>query len=87
MRTTMTVEDEALDMCRDMAEQQGMSLGDAVGIMIRRGLAYRSPYTERNGFAVFQDIPEHGKFGPDEVKKALAEEDVEYAGSFFAPKS
>lgn len=85
MRTTINLDDEVLGTCRDLADQQGVSLGDAMGLLIRRGLAYRSPLRERNGFVVFEAIPAHGQFGLDQVKKALAEEDVECAGAFFKP--
>ncbi len=86
MRTTVNLEDEILDTCRDLADQQGVSLGDAVGLLVRRGLAYRSPYRERNGFVVFEATPTHGQFGPEDVKKALAEEDVEFTRAFFKPQ-
>lgn len=86
MRTTINLDDEILGTCRDLAGQQGVSLGDAMGLLIRRGLAYRSPNRERNGFVVFEATPVHGQFGLDQVKKALAEEDVEYARAFFKPR-
>ena len=63
MRTTVNLENEILDTCRDLADQQGVSLGDAVGLLVRRGLAYRSPYRERNGFAV-QKLPFASGPGP-----------------------
>ena len=87
MRTTVNLDDEILGTCRDLADQQGVSLGDAVGLLIRRGLAYRSPYRERNGFVVFEVVPARGQFGLDQVKKAMAEEDVEYARAFFKPQA
>ena len=83
MRTTLNLDNEVLDTCRDLADQQGVSLGDAVGLLVRRGLAYRSPYRERNGFVVFEATPTHGHFGLEDVKKALAEEDVEFTSAFF----
>ena len=87
MRTTVSLDDEILGTCRDLADQQGVSLGDAMGLLIRRGLAYRSPLRERNGFMVFEAILAHGQFGLEQVKKALADEDVEYAGAFFKPQA
>ena len=83
MRTTINLDDEVLGTCRDLADQQGVSLGDAMGLLIRRGLAYRSPLRERNGFVVFEATPTHGHFGLEDVKKALAEEDVEFTSAFF----
>jgi len=86
MRTTINIEEEILDTCKDLADQQGLSLGDAVGLLIRRGLAYRSPCRERNGFVVFEASPGRQTFGLEEVKKAMAEEDADYTASFFKPK-
>ena len=85
MRTTLNIDDETLDTCKDLADQQGMSLGDAVGLLIRRGLAYRSPCRERNGFVVFEASPLGRTFGLEEVKKAMAAEDADYASNFFKP--
>ena len=83
MRTTMNLENEVLDSCRDLADQQGISIGDAAGLLIRRGLAYRSPNRERNGFVVFEASPLGIRFGLDDVKKALAEEDAGRAAESF----
>jgi hypothetical protein len=87
MRTTLNIEEEILDTCKDLADQQGLSLGDAVGLLIRRGLAYRSPCRERNGFVVFEASPGQRTFGLEEVKKAMAEEDAGYAAGFFKSPS
>ena len=87
MRTTMSLDDELLDQCRDLADQQGVSIGDAAGLLIRRGLAYRSPCGERNGFVVFSEVLGQKQFGLERVKKAQAEEDIEYASGFFKRKS
>ena len=87
MRTTINLEEEVLDTCRDLAEEQGVSLGDAMGLLIRRGLAYRSPSRERNGFAVFEVLTGQPQFGLDEVKDALAEQDLDHAAGFFKSKA
>lgn len=87
MRTTLTIDDEKLDQCRDLADQQGISLGDAVGLLIRRRLAYRSPCGERNGFAVFHGAGTPHRFGLDDIKKALADEDLAGAGNHCQGKT
>lgn len=83
----MTLDDDLMDQCRDLADQQGVSIGDAAGLLIRRGLAYRSPCGERNGFVVFGAVAGQKRFGLEDVKKALGEEDVEHAASFFWRKA
>ena len=87
MRTTVNLNDEVRETCRDLAEQPGVSLGDAMGSLIRRGLAYRTPVHERNGFAVFDSISDQPEFGLDEVNRALADEDAGYAAFFVKPKA
>ena len=79
----MTVDDEVVDQCRDLADQQGVSLGAAVGLLIRRGLAYRWPCGERTGFVVFQGAGTPHRFGLNDVGKASADEDLAGAGNHF----
>ena len=72
-RTTMALEPEILQMVRNLSAERGISLGDAVNQILRRGLEAQSPTINRNGFVVFaQAAPE--AFGPNDVENALAEE-------------
>ena len=72
-RTTMALEPEILQMVRNLSAERGISLGDAVNQILRRGLEAQSPTINRNGFVVFaQASPE--AFGPNDVANALAEE-------------
>ena len=72
-RTTMALEPEILQMVRNLSAERGISLGDAVNQILRRGLEAQSPTINRNGFVVFaQASPE--SFGPNDVENALAEE-------------
>ena len=86
MRTTLSIDDDLLDLSRSMAEQQKMSLSESVNFLIRRGLQFSPPkFKKRNGFAVF-DVPKGTPtFGPEDVERALLEEDLEYAKFFRAP--
>ena len=83
----MTVDDEVLDQCRDLADQQGVSFGDAAGLLIRRGLAYRSPCGERNGFVGFEGAGTPHRFGLNDVGNASADEDLASAGNHFRGKA
>ena len=72
-RTTMALEPEILQMVRNLSAERGISLGDAVNQILRRGLEAQSPTISRNGFVVFaQASPE--AFGSNDVENALAEE-------------
>ncbi len=76
MRTTLAIDDDILELTRELAQQQGLSLGSAFSLLAKRGLAASMPRHKRNGFAVF-DVPDnHRQIGLEDVQKALAEEDA-----------
>lgn len=59
MRTTLDIEDSVLAAARALAQSEGVSLGAAVSLLARRGLAPTAP-VERDGFPVFDvahDLP------------------------------
>ena len=79
MRTTINLDDDILDAARNLARQEGISLGDAVSELARRGLRSRADgqsgttrATELPGFEVAEDAP---AFGTSDVKRALEEDD------------
>jgi len=81
MRTTLSLDDDLFDLTKRLSEQRKMSLSESVNFLIRRGLRSSAKLTERNGFAVF-DVPRAERFGPEDVERAMNEEDAEY-GSYF----
>lgn len=82
MRTTLSLDDDLFDLTKRLAEQRKMSLSESVNFLIRRGLRSSAKFKERNGFAVV-DVPDGTpSFGPEDVERAMNEEDAEYA-SFF----
>ena len=82
MRTTISVDDDLFDLTKRLAEQRKMSLSESVNFLIRRGLRASVKFKERNGFAVF-DVPEDvERFGPEDVERAMNDEDAELASSF-----
>ena len=82
MRTTLSLDDDVAQLAKRLAEQRRLSFSDAVNFLIQRGLRASANYKERNGFAVF-DVPEGaGRFGPEDVERAMADEDLELAGDF-----
>jgi hypothetical protein len=79
MRTTVAIDDDLLEVAREIAHQRRESLGSALNFLIRRGLAARNPVRIRNGFAVFDVKGSDGGFDLADVEKAMAEEDAEGA--------
>jgi hypothetical protein len=52
MRTTLTIEDDALSLARALAERRRIALGKAVSELVRRGAAVPTETVERNGLTV-----------------------------------
>ena len=57
MRTTLSLDDDALRLIKCYAESRSLSLGKAVSELVRRGLAAQRPTRTVNGLQVF-DLPE-----------------------------
>ena len=54
MRTTLSIEDDALKLARELAERTGMSLGRAVSEFVRRGASRPLTTRERHGLQVVE---------------------------------
>ena len=52
MKTTLTVGKDALDLARQLARRERVSLGEAVSELVRRGARNALPAMERNGLTV-----------------------------------
>ena len=52
MRTTLTLEDDALELARKLARRKRVSLGEAVSELVRRGAQLPVPTMERQGLTV-----------------------------------
>ena len=52
MRTTLTLNDDALDLARKLARRKRVSLGEAVSELVRRGAQLPLPTMERQGLTV-----------------------------------
>jgi hypothetical protein len=72
MRTTLNIDDDALEFARAYAESSNITLGKAISNMIRprRPAKY---ITLPNGF-VIEDAPEDGSITPEFVSKVLNDE-------------
>ena len=85
MRTTLDVENDVLDAARALAAARGVSVGAALSELARRGVAARTPLSERNGFPIFQVPVGTPSFGPEDVAAATGREDLEAAREFLGP--
>jgi hypothetical protein len=82
MRTTLNIDDESLNLARELAEARGISLGDAASFLMRRGLAVFPPHQERNGFALFNVDTGTPPFGPEDIEWAVQREDEDLSRFF-----
>ncbi len=56
MRTTLTLDDDVLELAARQAKLRGVSLGKTISDLVRRGLNAQTPAREANGLVVF-DLP------------------------------
>lgn len=74
MRTTISIDDDVLDLANLHAKARGVSLGRAVSELIRRGLRGPTPIREVDGVFVF-DLPANSpEVTTDLVRRLEAEE-------------
>jgi hypothetical protein len=57
MRTTLSLEDDAIEAIHAYAKRHGLSLGKAASELVRRGARYQLGIRQVNGLPVF-DVPE-----------------------------
>ena len=74
MRTTLTLEDDAIELARRLARRRRISLGEAVSELVRRGSEVPMPTTERQRFVVVR-LPK----GSARVEAAAVEDLLEEA--------
>ncbi len=54
MRTTLTIDDDLLEIVSRQAKLRGVSLGKTVSDLVRRGLSASTPTRNENGLTVFR---------------------------------
>ena len=86
MRTTLTIDDDVLDLARELAESRGGSIGEALSFLAWRGADAGTAFHLEDGFPVFEVEPGAATFGPDEVQNALDAGNSELAPYFLKPK-
>ena len=74
MRTTISLEDDAMEVLRAHAEMRGISLGAAASDLIRNGSRYQLGTRRVNGLPVF-DVPDDFPSVTDELVRSLTDEE------------
>jgi hypothetical protein len=74
MRTTLALDDDAIDAIHSHAQANGASLGKAASELILRGVRYQMPIRRVNGFPVL-DAPEGIPPVTTEQVRALLDEE------------
>jgi hypothetical protein len=63
MRTTLELDDDLLTTARQLARQQGVTIGQLISQLARQSLVARAPLKVRNGALLF--VPKTGASKPD----------------------
>jgi hypothetical protein len=85
MRTTLDIEPDVLDLAKSLAEARRISVGKALSWLGGKGASAHTPLAERNGFSVFPVADLGAKFGPEDVRAALDEDDQASGRDFLNP--
>jgi hypothetical protein len=73
MRTTLTLDDDVLELVARQAKLRGVSLGKTVSDLLRKGLNASTPAQNKQGLVVFQLPPDSPKVTTEEVRRIEAE--------------
>ncbi len=71
MRTTLSLDDDVVDIARDYAAVKNLSLGAAVSDLVRKGIEAPPPMRMRNGIAVLDLPPDSPRVTSERVKEVL----------------
>lgn len=63
MRATLKLDDDLVGAARQLARQQGVTLGQVISQLARQSLAAKAPLKVRNGAQLF--VPKAGVSRPD----------------------
>jgi hypothetical protein len=73
MRTTLDIDDAVLAAARTLSAERGISLGDAISELARRGLARRAPVV-LDGLPAFEVSVDAAAITPEMVREANEEQ-------------
>jgi hypothetical protein len=74
MRTTISLEDDAIEILRTHAQKRGISLGAAATDLIRNGSRYQLTTRRVNGLPVF-DVPSDFPLITDELVRQTTDDE------------
>ena len=73
MRTTLTLDDDVMELAARLAKARGLSLGKAVSDLVRRGLNAPTPSVEKDGLVLFRLPSDSPTVTTDDVRRIEAE--------------
>jgi hypothetical protein len=73
MRTTLTLDDDILELAARQAKLRGVSLSKTVSDLLRRGLSAPTPSRDERGIVVFQLPADSPPVTTEEVRRIEAE--------------
>jgi Arc/MetJ family transcription regulator len=73
MRTTLTLDDEVLELAARQAKLRGVSLSQTVSDLVRRGLSAPTPAQAKDGLVVFRLPADSPKVTTDDVRRLESE--------------
>lgn len=73
MRTTINIDDDALDLVRQYSQARSLALGKAASELLRRGFSSPTPTRTVNGLIVFDVPPDEPRITNERVKELESE--------------
>jgi hypothetical protein len=73
MRTTLSLDDDILELAARQAKLRGASLSRTVSDLVRRGLSAPTPSVDKGGIVVFQLPADSPPVTTEEVRRIEAE--------------
>ena len=73
MRTTLTLDDDILELAARQAKLRGVSLGRTVSDLLRKGLNASTPARDKGGLVVFHLPADSPKVTTDDVRRIETE--------------
>ena len=73
MRTTLTLDDDVLELAARQAKLRGVSLGRTVSDLLRRGLNASTPAKKKEGLVVFHLPADSPEVTTDDVRRIETE--------------
>jgi hypothetical protein len=73
MRTTLNLDDDALEMVRQYSEARSVAMGKAASELVRKGYSSPTPTRVVNGIVVFDVPPDSPRITTERVKEVESE--------------